>query len=310
MGGRGYSRRDFLKTVGAAAGAAALSGCARSLGFTGEGRGVVSAPSLMPSPTGTATSLPDPAGMATATTAPTNTPVQAINTLTIPSPIATPDPRKLCFVLWDHQLARYGYRPRNLYKPVPETCPLFSGARNRLDDDWIEYWQGILKLLNPGMDSDEFRKRFGGLVADARAFTNDSGPESGNFALHSITCGGATHEMVTGEREDDLMEIYTLNVHDGPPPIPSDPHEIDMTRHFFATTGSNVKLPDGTYAVYGFPQFENCIVPLLSQENTDHIEVSRIMTTTRMRSPYNLGPQECYPPFGCPTPAVSPTQMP
>lgn len=281
--------------MGVAAGAAALTGCARQLGFSGEGRGVIGAPTGLLPPSPVPTSPVDP----TATTTPAS--AQPTSAAAVESPTPTADPRKLCFVLWDHQLAMYGYRPRNLYKPVPETCPLRSGANNRLNQGWISYWRGILHLLNPAMREPDFEISWKSLVTDSRAFTNDSGLETDNFGLHSITCGGATHQMVTGEREGDWMRIYTLNIHHAPPPVPDDPHDIDMTRHFFATTGSNVKLADGTYAVYGFPQFENCIVPLVSPEDTDLIPLDRIKAVRQFRSPYNLPPAECYPPFGCPT---------
>ncbi len=269
------SRRDFLKLAGLGTGAALLNACAPKA-----------------APTDPASATPPPTAIPTATVKPT----------------ATPDPRKLCFVLWDHQLAMYGYRPRNPDHPLPETVPLKSGVNNRLSRAWIAYWQGLLQLLNPGMTQDQFQHSWNGLVADARAFTNNSGPDTDTFGLHSLTCGGATHEMVTGEREGDWMRIYTLNINDGPPPVPDDPHQIDMTRHFFATTGTNIKLPDGSYVVYGFPQFENCIVPLVSPDHTDLISITRIKAVTRFRSPYNLAPAGCSPPFGCtPTPTMSPT---
>ncbi len=293
MGSKIPSRRDFLKTLGAAAGAAALAGCARELGFGGQGRGVIGAPTNISPTDQTATLLSSPTG-SPATPSPQPTPPGDGG-----GPTPTPDPRQLCFVLWDHQLAMYGYRPRNLYKPVPETVPLRSGANNRLSQAWIDYWRAILQLLNPAMHTDDFEASWKGLVTDARAFTNASGLETNNFGLHSLTCGGATHEMVTGEREGDWMRIYTMNIHHGPPPIPDDPHQIDMTRHFFATTGSNVKLADGTYAVYGFPPCENCIIPLVSPDDTDLIALDRIKAVSQFRSPYNLPPQECYPPFGC-----------
>ena len=46
-------------------------------------------------------------------------------------------------------------------------------------------------------------------------------------------------------------------------------------------------LPDGSYAVYGFPQFENCIVPLVSREDTDLISLERIQVVTNIQRPYN-----------------------
>jgi hypothetical protein len=202
-------------------------------------------------------------------------------------PAATPAARKLCFVLWDHQLAQYDYKPRNLKHPVPETCPLYSGAKNPVTPAWESYWRGILHLCNPTMTEANFERSWGSLVASDRAFTNASGPETGDFALHSLTCGGATHEMVTGIPERSYMRIYTLNSKKNPPPIPAKPEEIDMTRHFFATTGSNVQLPDGSYAVYGFPQFENCIVPLVSPSDTDLIDLSRIKVVSSIQRPYN-----------------------
>src|SRR5512147_1641461 len=111
--GGGLSRRDFLRLAGLGAGAAVIGACAPRANTV--------------APTATATPWPDPAV----------------------TPTMTPDPRKLCFVLWDHQLAKYNYKPRHPGIPLPETCPLFSGARNPLSPAWQEYWRGLLKLCNP-----------------------------------------------------------------------------------------------------------------------------------------------------------------
>lgn len=159
----------------------------------------------------------------------------------------------------------------------------------RMTPGWTAYWRGILRLCNPGMKDDDFELRWQGLIMSERAFTNGTGPEedSDHWAIHSLTCGGATHEMVTGIREKHGIRIYTLNWLKGPPPIPESMHEIDMTRHFFATTGSNIKLPDGSYAVFGFPQFENCIVPLLSKDDTDFIDSWRIKPVSDLQPPYH-----------------------
>lgn len=249
------SRRDFLKLAGLGTGAAILNACASKV-----------------TRQATATStLQPPTAVATATVKPTS----------------TPDPRKLCFVYWDHQLALYDFEPRNLKFPVPETCPLYSGDVNTLTPAWVAYWRAILRLCNPNMDPGHFEKSWDSLVADNRAFTNATGPASDNFALHSLTCGGATHEMVTGYPVGQHVEIYTLNASKDPPPIPETVDGIDITRHFFATTGSNVQLPDGSYAVYGFPQFENCIVPLVSQKDTDMIDVARITAVHSVQRPYH-----------------------
>jgi hypothetical protein len=193
----------------------------------------------------------------------------------------------LCFVLWDHQLAQYSYKPRNIKKPVPETCPLRSGATLRITAAWEAYWRGILHLCNPTVGGDDFERAWKSLVMSSRAFTNHSGPDSGNFGLHSLTCGGATHEMVTGDMGGSYVEIYTLNGRKDPPAVPASVKGIDMTRHFVATTGSNVKLDDGSYAVYGFPQFENCIVPLVGPNDTDLIAASRVKKVYGMQRPYN-----------------------
>jgi hypothetical protein len=64
-------------------------------------------------------------------------------------------------------------------------------------------------------------------------------------------------------------------------------NEIDITRHFMATTGSTKQLDDGSYAVFGFPQFENCIVPLLSPNGIDMIETARIIFVDTVLRPYN-----------------------
>lgn len=218
-------------------------------------------------------------------------PMQAPNATNTPTahPVPTMDytGRKLCFVLWDHQLAQYNYQPRNLKTPVPETCPLYSGVHNAMTPAWEAYWRGILHLCNPNMSDADFESSWNSLTISGRAFTDSTDPASGNFALHSLTCGGATHEMVTGIPEGQHMRIYTLNSRKDPPPIPANANDIDITRHFFATSGSNVRLPDGSYAVYGFPQFENCIIPLVSKSDTDLIDISRIKVVTSIQRPYN-----------------------
>jgi hypothetical protein len=245
------SRRDFLKLAGMGAGALFLNGCAKGTQLR------TPTPTLTPIATATATNFP-PASM-----------------------------RKLCFVLWDHQLEQYEYKPRNLKNPVPETCPLYSGAKNPLTPVWEKYWRDILHLCNSTMRPEDFERAWSSLVASDRAFTNSTGPETGEFALHSLTCGGATHEMVTGIPERGYMRIYTLNSKKDPPLIPPKPEQIDITRHFFATSGSNVRMPDGTYAVRGFPQFENCIVPLMSPDDTDLIDLTRIKVVSSIMRPYN-----------------------
>jgi hypothetical protein len=310
------SRRDFLKIAGVSAGGVLLHGCApKWLPF----QPAPSATSL-PSATATRTSIATATGTATTTSTatPSSTPTLTETPTAIPTeaPTDTETPTELpteeigivpagtasraggsagtsaggkllCFVLWDHQLAQYDYKPRNIKKPVPETCPLRSGATIRLTAAWEAYWRGILHVCNPTVGDKDFERSWKSLVMSARAFTNHSGPDSGNFGLHSLTCGGATHQMVTGKSDGRYMEIYTLNGSQDPPPLPTKISDIDMTRHFFATTGSNVKLDDGTYAVYGFPQFENCIVPLVSPKDTDLIEVSRIKKVYEIQRPYN-----------------------
>ncbi len=272
------SRRDFLKLAGLGAGAAFLNACGAALSPTPSALGFPTLAPVISTPARTSTPrIMSPTPPAT----PTATPMD-LSGLT--SQYAR---RKLCFVLWDHQLAQYGYRSRNLYDPVPETCPLQSGAVNPMTPEWITYWRGILHVCNPTMDPVHFEHAWRSLTTSARAFTNFKGSETGDFSTHAITCGGATHEMVTGEQEGQYIRIYTLNWAKGPPEIPTAPQQIDMTRHFFATTGSNVKLADGSYAVYGFPQFENCIVPLISQADTDGILAARVKPVDTMQRPYN-----------------------
>ena len=279
----GLSRRDFLKALGLGAGAMFAAGCSPR----------VASPEATPSPWPTPTLTPFQPSLPTGTPRPTDipsaTPTQwtwSLPTQTGAAPAATGesgskyDGRRLCFVLWDHQLARYNYKPRNPKVPLPETCPLLSGVANRMTPEWEAYWKGILRAANPGMSNRDFNSGWKGLVADARAFTNNKAPDSGNFALWSITAGGATHQVVSGEPEGPgrrFTRIYTLNHKKGPPPIPESMNEIDITRHFMATTGSTIQLADGSYAVYGFPQFENCIVPVISPGDTDLIETERII---------------------------------
>jgi TAT (twin-arginine translocation) pathway-exported protein len=294
------SRRDFLKALGAGAAAFLLQGCTREDVFGPVIPSPMYLPTLTPHTPGTPTAVSTSTHPATPPS--THSPTLATSPTATSSPTLTPDPRKLCFVLWDHQLARYGYRPRNLKVPLPETCPLRSGATNHLTPAWIDYWRGILRVCNPMMGEADFEASWNSLIADNRAFTNNSGPESGNFGLHSLTCGGATHQMVTGVPEGPdgrYMRIYTFNIHNPPPPIPNSPKDMNITRHFLATTGSNIRLPDGSYAVFGFPQFENTIIPLVSPEDTDLIEVSRIKVVTNIQRPYNT------PPESTPTPTLS-----
>jgi hypothetical protein len=244
-----FTRRDFLRLAGLGAGAAALSACS-----------------------------PRAALLATMTAeAPAPT----------PDVTPTPDPRKLCFVLWDHQLAKYNYKPRRPNIPLPMTCPLYSGARNPLTREWQAYWRGILEVCNPGMSETAFEQSWTSLIHPTRAFTNNSNPETGDFVMGNLTCGGATHEMVTGQPEGRYMRIFTLNTEKDPPLIPESVDDIDITRHFMATTGSSDRLPGGSYAVYGFPQFENCIVPLVSREDTDLIALDRIKVVSNILRPYN-----------------------
>lgn len=276
------SRRDFLKAAGLGTGAALLNGCAPKWMRANPDPGGLGSPAPFVTPADTPTPrivTPTPEGFATAGPART------------PGPAVSYDGRKLCFVLWDHQLAQYGYRPRNMDHPVPETVPLYAGVAMQVTPAWQDYWQGLLHLLNPDMSWADFQRGWSSLVASDRAFTNNTGGDTDNFRLHDITCGGATLEMVTGipegPNDHPRMRIYTLNMSLDPPPVPATAHEIDMTRHFFATSGSNVRLPDGSYVVNGFPQFENCIIPLISNDDTDLIDVSRIKPVTGLQQPYN-----------------------
>ena len=283
------SRRDFLKALGLGAGAALIAGCAPDVPVPNPTATPWPTPTLTPFQPSIPTRTPRPTDIPTATPTPWTWSLP-----TTPVAGATGDDkyagRKLCFVLWDHQLARYNFKPRNPKVPLPETCPLLSGVANRMTGDWEAYWKGILRVCNPDMSNADFKAGWNGLVSDARAFTNNKSPESGNFALWSITCGGATHEVVSGEPEGPgrrFTRIYTLNWSKGPPPIPNSMKDIDITRHFLATTGSTKQLSDGSYAVYGFPQFENCIVPLASPDGTDMIETERIDRVDRIMRPYN-----------------------
>jgi hypothetical protein len=284
------SRRDFLKLAGLGSGAALLASCSPGLLTGAEAPAITPSPKLTRTPVRTSTPRivsPTPSPTVASSVTPFPTWTQDPNLPPQANPTVPYTARKLCFVLWDHQLARYGYRPRNMSNPVPETCPLYSGGINDITPAWEAYWKGILRVCNPEMSEQSFQSAWNSLVAPNRAFTNDTGPYSDRFAIHSLTCGGATHEMVTGEPDGLFMEIYTLNGRKDPPRIPSKPEDIDITRHFFATSGSNVRLGDGSYAVRGFPQFENCIVPLVSPFDTDKIALSRIKIVTDIQKPYN-----------------------
>jgi hypothetical protein len=286
----GLSRRDFLKALGLGAGAMFVAGCSPQLPQADSTARPFSTHTPTPFQPSFPTGTPRPTEIPSATPTPWtwSLPTQpSAATLESNSKYAG---RKLAFVLWDHQLARYNYKPRNPKVALPETCPLLSGVANRLTPEWEAYWKGILRVCNPGMSTQDFNSGWKGLIADARAFTNNKGPDSGNFALWSITCAGATHEVVSGKPEGPgrrFTRIYTINYKKGPPPIPKSMDEIDITRHFMATTGSTRQLADGSYAVYGFPQFENCIVPVISPDDTDMLETERIIMVDSVQRPYN-----------------------
>lgn len=60
-----------------------------------------------------------------------------------------------------------------------------------------------------------------------------------------------------------------------------------LPAHILQPSRSNVQLSDESYAVSGFPQFENCIIPLVSKSDTDLIDISRIKTVASIQRPYN-----------------------
>src|SRR5574340_1407432 len=143
------SRRDFIRALGLSAGALFLAGCTPQLPD----------PELTSTPWPTPTLTPFQPSLPTRTPPPTETPSPTTTpwTWSLPTPSAAATQqddkyagRKLCFVLWDHQLARYNYRPRNPKRPVPQTCPLLTGVANRLTAAWEAYWKGILHVCNPG----------------------------------------------------------------------------------------------------------------------------------------------------------------
>ena len=288
------SRRDFLKALGLGAGAVVLGGCAPQIAAPASTPGPRPSPTLTPFQPSPPTLTPRPTEIPSATPTPwtwnLSTPTADASAVAEDAGSQKVRQGPLCFVLWDHQLARYDYKPRNPKVPLPETCPLLSGVANRMTPDWEAYWRAILMACNPGMEKKEFEAAWRGLVHDARAFTNNKGLDSGNFALWSMSCGGATHQVVSGEPEGPggrYTRIYTLSHKAGPPNMPTSPNEIDITRHFMATTGSTKQLPDGSYAVYGFPQFENCIVPVIGPDGTDMIETERIKYVDSVQRPYN-----------------------
>ena len=150
------SRRDFLKVAGLGAGAAVLNACGAALSPTLAANGFPTLAPVISTPPRTSTPrIMSPTPPAT----PTATP------LDLSGLVSQYTNRKLCFVLWDHQLAMYGYRPRNTYDPVPETCPLQSSAVNPMTPAWIAYWKGILHLCNPDMDPVHFEHAWLSLTA-------------------------------------------------------------------------------------------------------------------------------------------------
>jgi len=108
-----------------------------------------------------------------------------------------------------------------------------------------------------------------GFEAAARMVTmpgrsRTTGPDSGQLRVVEHVVRGATHRCSANRRpRRRYTRIYTLS----PRPAAEHAHqpkEIDITRHFWQPP-EHQQLPDGSYAVYGFPQFENCIVPVISQ---------------------------------------------
>jgi len=114
--------------------------------------------------------------------------------------------------------------PRNLKYPVPETCPLYSGAKNPVTPAWEAYWRDILHLCNPNLGDADFKQAWNSLVVSDRAFTNSPVLKLETLLCIASLAVGATHEMVTGIPERSwrwfYMRIYTLNSRKNPPSIP------------------------------------------------------------------------------------------
>lgn len=155
--------------------------------------------------------------------------------------------------------------PRNKFGD-PETIGTYTREFNRVTPELESYWRGLLKILSPDMSKKDFERNWKSLTASDRAFTNDHGWNSGQFALQSLICGGATVKAVTGQiiiKSGKLwMEVYAIDPKKLPPLPSSTP---DMTLHFYGVISTAIKYKS-TYRKNPFPQFKgNSIIPFVSR---------------------------------------------
>lgn len=208
-----------------------------------------------------------------------------------PAPLPTPVPapqssRSLYFVKHDGL-------PR--HSSDPETVPTFYDRLIPMTPEMVNYWQGLLKLMNPGMSQNDFNHFWKSLTTSARAFDNGNGSETDHFKIQELICGGAVVEAVSDTpvklRGKLWLAIHTLDpLH--VPSLPVSRADIDMTKSFLPTIATDAVAPNGqkmpswmymadgkgTYKVDPFPQFNgNSIVPFFSKGGMNYLPLDRLV---------------------------------
>jgi hypothetical protein len=153
--------------------------------------------------------------------------------------VQPPPPRKLFYSL-----------PDPVARKMPATRRGKQGLKARVSPKLEAYMRAMNRLLHPNMKDVDFEREWRQMYNGGRAFDNGKSYESGEWTLEDIFCAGATLEAVTGIQSNGRIEVYAIDP-ENPPPPPTSPDQIDMTRNFFPTT-SQPFLQNGP-----FPQFDD-----------------------------------------------------
>jgi hypothetical protein len=216
---------------------------------------------------------------------PTNTPQPP--TATLQPPTATPQPPSAelhrYWVKPDWLSPYWGYKPRDV-APAPavnrsgEIDDRTSFRRARLTEQWQWFWVDLLSLSKyqrvfAELNAEEkanITRAFGGLTGDHLAFTNNAGSASKNcypcgttdrgedMRIDPLICGGNTilgSAPVQNKHGQWMVKVYSFNANQTPPAATLE--MLNDPRVLWATIISDVRLPDGSYKLFGFPQLKD-----------------------------------------------------
>lgn len=201
--------------------------------------------------------------------------------------------RNLFFVKHDYQMNPLPDR-FNKWDSDPEVVGTYYDRKIKVTTEMNRYMRGILRLFCPNLSDVDFEKSYRSLMADGTksgAFCNFAGIDSPDWSWEELLCGGATLQAVTGEivrmGGKDYIEVYALNANNVPA-TPLSVFDVDMTLHFRPTVFTHEKLPDGSYKVWAFPQFDDkSVVPLWSKSDTLFVPAERLVSVLSVQNPFN-----------------------